>query len=138
MTAGDLIQSAATGLFGVVASAAFWGYWKDRRSAKAQGDVAAATVEIQVEAQGLVNAEKRFALAESAWNEERISLQRENDRLTGLLATERAERAAAEMAAEEKIKRLEARLHGMQRELTELTDEIAAFRRMREKRRTTD
>lgn len=129
----------------VLASAAFWSYWRDRRKARAEGDVATATVEIQVEAKRVANLEQRFAFAQAAWDEERESLQRLRaedrdamqkriDHCEDLLEKERRERAEEEQQAQEQIKLLEARLRGVQREVSELTDQITALRRVRERK----
>lgn len=132
MLGGDAAQWAA--ILAAVFGTAFWGYWRDRKKSKAEGTVAGATVEIQVEAHRVANLEQRFAFAQSAWDEERGSLQRRILHLEELLETERKERVEDEKASHEKIRLLEARVLGMQRELTEVTDELAGLRRMREKK----
>ena len=134
MPVADLAQWGATLAMALIGSAAFWGYWKDRKKSKAEGTVAGATVEIQVEAHRVANLEQRFAFAQSAWDEERGSLQRRISHLEELLETERRERVEDETASHEKIRTLEARVLGMQRELHEVTDELAGLRRLREKK----
>lgn len=76
------VVSLVVGLFG---GGALWAYVRDRKKASAEGQVAIATVEIQVEAARLQSLEKRFAAAEKAWDEERESLLR---RLTNAEARE--------------------------------------------------
>lgn len=137
MSGADVAQWVATIVIGVVGSAAFWGYLKDRKVSKAKGDVAVATVEIQVEAQRVQNLESRFALSEQAWDSERASLNRRIGELETQLQTERQERAEDEREAHEKVAQLESRVRGMQRELTEVTEELATMRRMREKKPDT-
>lgn len=126
---GDLAQWIATVLIGVVGSSAAWGYFRDRRKSKAEGTVAAATVEIQVEGARVQNLEQRFAFAQRAWDDERESLHRQLDQLRAELAEERRERAAEELRHDEKVGLLEARVQGMARELAEVTDELAELRR---------
>jgi chromosome segregation ATPase len=134
MPVADIAQWGATVIMAVIGSAAFWSYWKDRKKSKAEGTVASATVEIQVEAHRVANLEQRFAFAQSAWDEERGSLLRRIEHLEDLLETERRERSEDEKASHEKIRTLEARVLGMQRELNEVTVELATLRRMREKK----
>jgi chromosome segregation ATPase len=134
MPVADIAQWGATVIMAVIGSAAFWSYWKDRKKSKAEGTVASATVEIQVEAHRVANLEQRFAFAQSAWDEERGSLLRRIEHLEELLDTERKERSEDEKASHEKIRTLEARVLGMQRELNEVTVELATLRRMREKK----
>jgi chromosome segregation ATPase len=134
MPVADIAQWGATVIMAVIGSAAFWSYWKDRKKSKAEGTVASATVEIQVEAHRVANLEQRFAFAQSAWDEERGSLLRRIEHLEELLDTERKERSEDEKASHEKIRTLEARVFGMQRELNEVTVELATLRRMREKK----
>lgn len=128
MSGADVAQWVATCVVAVGGSAAFWGYWKDRRKSKAEGTVATATVEIQIEASRVANLEQRFGFAQKAWDEERESLTRRIKHLEDDLVEERRERAAEEAAHEEKRGLLEARVQGMQRELTEVTEELAALR----------
>lgn len=135
MSGADLTQWAATLLVAAISSAAFWGYVKDRRKSRAEGSVAAATVEIQVEATRVQLLEQRFAFAQKAWDEERASLTRRITSCEGDLVKERDERSEDERLANEKIRTLEARVRGMQRELGEVTDEIAGLRRMGEKKK---
>lgn len=118
----------ATAVIALFSSAAFWSYWKDRPKNKADGQVATATVEIQVEAHRVQNLEQRFAFAQSAWDEERLSLNRRIGLLEAELGEERHEREQEKLRHEEKVLLLEARVKGMQRELQELTDEIAQLR----------
>jgi chromosome segregation ATPase len=129
----DVAQWGATGLMTVIGSAAFWGYWKDRKVAKARGTVATSTVEIQVEGARVQNLEQRFAFAQKAWDEERTSFERRIKDLEEQLSAERTERSEEERLSQEKIQKLEARVLGMQRELDEVMDEVSALRRVREK-----
>lgn len=128
MSGADLAQWGATAAMAVFGSAAFWSYWKDRRTSKARGTVAAATVEIQVEGARVQNLEQRFGFAQKAWSEERASFERRIQHLEEELADERRERSEDETRHAEKVLLLEARVRGMQRELQELTTELAALR----------
>lgn len=111
MTSLDVVQSVASFLLVLVGSAAFWGYWKDRKKSSAEGVVAQATVEIQIEASRVANLEQRFGFAQRAWDDERASLHRQVDRLERELVEERAERER------------------LTRELAAVTAEVAELRR---------
>lgn len=127
MPAFDL-SALATALIVAVGSSAGWGYVRDRRKSKAEGTVAAATVEIQVEGARVQNLEQRFAFAQAAWDEERASLTRRIEHLEDDLDTERRERSEDETLHHEKVGLLEQRVRGMARELAEVTDELAELR----------
>lgn len=135
LSGADTVQWVTTVLMTVVGSAAFWGYMKDRKVAKARGTVAASTVEIQVEGARVQNLEQRFGFAQKAWDEERVSFERRIKGLEEELAAERKERAEEERVSQEQVRKLEARVIGMQRELTEVTSELSALRRMGEKKK---
>lgn len=128
MAAGVDMQGLATALIVAVTSSAAWGYFKDRRKSKAEGTVAAATVEIQVEGARVQNLEQRFGFAQTAWNEERASFERRIRVLEDELNQERSERSAEKAEHEEKVGLLEMRVQGMRRELQELIDELAVLR----------
>lgn len=122
------LQTLASTLILAVAGSAGWGYFKDRRKSKAEGQVATATVEIQVEAARVQGLEQRFAFAQRAWDEERESLTRRIGTLERDLAEERHERDAEKTLHEEKVGLLEERVRGMQRMLNEVTEELATLR----------
>jgi len=98
-------------------------YVKDRRKNHADGQVAASTVELQIDAKRMANLEQRFVLAEKAWDAERDSLLGRNSRLEAELRDERleSERKEAKMLAlEERLGVLQAELQAMARELADL------------------
>ena len=102
-----------------------WDYLRDRRKSKAEGTVAAATVELQIDAAKLANAEARLALTEKAWDEERLSFERRIDRLEAELAEERLESEKKDR----KILELEGRVGEIQNQLLDVTRELADLRR---------
>lgn len=127
----DAAQWLATSAIAVFGSAAFWGYWKDRRKSRAAGAVAAATVEVQVDSQRLSGLEQRFAFAQRAWDQERESLHRQIDLVKDELAEEKRERAEERREHEGQVRQLEERIGGITRELADVTHELAALRQSR-------
>lgn len=128
MSTTENVQAAASILLAVGGGGAILAYFKDRRKAKAEGLVASATVEIQVEAARVQNLEQQFGFARQAWSEERASFERRIMHIEEELADERRERSEEKVAHEEKVGLLETRVRGMQNELSELTDELASLR----------
>lgn len=115
------VLSAALLLFGGGAGVK---YILERRSAKATGRVAEATVELQVDAAKLANLEHRFGLAQRAWDSERASLLARIGHLEEDLDEERAESAQKKT----KIAELEQRLALVLDEVQSLTTELAQLR----------
>lgn len=132
MSGADLAQWVATILVGIVGSSAAWGYLKDRRKARAEGDVATQTVEIEVEARRVANLEQRFGFAQRAWDDERESMTRRIVSLERDLAAERRDRAGDEQRHEEAVRRIRDRVASLTDELAAVTAELSTIREGRE------
>lgn len=102
-----------------------WDFIRDRRKARAEGAVASATVELQIDAKKLENAEARLELTQKAWDEERLSFERRIDRLEAELQEERLE---GERKAQ-KILELEGTVSSIQNQLLAVSRELADLRR---------
>jgi chromosome segregation ATPase len=113
-----------TGVMGLLGGGAFWGYWKDRKKSRAEGSVAVQTVELQIDSHRMQNLEQRFDLANKAWDEERESFQRRIEHLEQDLATARLELEKKES----KILELEGKVQSIQRDLLDVTRELAGMR----------
>lgn len=100
-------------------------YLKDRRKSSAEGHVAEATVELQIDAKRLENAEARLELTEKAWDAERRSFEARIARLEEELRQERLESERKDS----KILMLEERVGEIQANLLEVTRELADLRR---------
>lgn len=122
MNGWSLLAAAALGGggFGALIS-----YVKDRRKSNAEGHVAEATVELQIDAKRLENAESRLALTEKAWDAERRSFEARIQRLEEELQHERLESERKDA----KILTLEERVGEIQANLLDVTRELADLRR---------
>jgi chromosome segregation ATPase len=120
-TVASIVASLVVGLGG---GGAFVGYWRDRKKIGAEGEVATATVELQIDAARLQNAESRLALTQRAWDEERLSFERRIDRLEDELATERLESERKDA----KILDLESRLNDLQAQMSQISRELSDLR----------
>lgn len=109
----------------VVGGRSLWEYLRDRRKAKAEGTVAAATVELQIDAQRLENVQSRLAFTEKAWDEERQSLERRINLLERDLAEERLEGERKD----QKILELQQTVTQIQNQLLNVSRELADLRR---------
>lgn len=124
MSGVDVVQSAASVAIVLFGSAAFWGYWKDRRKTRAEGAVATATVEIQIEASRVANLEQRFAFAQRAWDDERASLTRRIVHLEDELAEERRDHLEDKLRHEDQVRTIEERVSKLTEELGAVTTEL--------------
>ena len=121
----DLVTAGASALLSGGFAAAVVGYLKDRKKSQAEGQVASATVELQIDAKRLENAESRLALTEKAWDAERRSFEARIQRLEQELQEERLESERKDA----KILQLEERVGEIQSNLLEVTRELADLRR---------
>lgn len=120
-TLASIIASLVVGLGG---GGAFVGYLRDRKKIGAEGEVASATVELQIDAARLENAEARLALTQKAWDEERQSFERRINRLESELSQERLESEKKDA----KILDLESRLNELQRQMSQISRELSDLR----------
>lgn len=120
-----ITEAAATVLVALAAGKPVWDFLRDRRKSKADGTVAAATVELQIDAKRLENAESRLAFTEKAWDEERQSLERRINLLERDLAEERLEGERKD----QKILDLERTVSSIQSQLLDVSRELADLRR---------
>ena len=105
--------------------AAVIGYLKDHKKSAAEGRVADATVELQIDAKRLENAESRLHFTEKAWDAERRSFEGRIERLECELQTERLESARKDA----KILELEEKVSQIQTTLLDVSRELASLRR---------
>lgn len=117
----------ATLFIGIFGGGAFWQWWKDRKKDKAAGQVAHATVEIQVDAARMQNLESRLALSERAWDSERTSFERRIAMLEKDLHDERLESEHKDA----KILKLEEKLLAVQAELNDMSDTLLELKQGR-------
>lgn len=122
MNTWSYVAAAALGGGG---SGAVLSYLRDRRKSNAEGTVAEATVELQIDAKRLENAEARLALTEKAWDEERQSFERRIHALEADLQSERLEGERKDA----KIIQLEARITDVQQQMLDISRELAELRR---------
>lgn len=121
----ETVWSALASLvIGLGGGGALFGYLRDRRKANAEGEVASATVELQIDAKRLENAEARLELTQKAWDEERLSFERRIERLENELSQERLESARKD----EKILDLESRMADLQKQMSQISRELADLR----------
>jgi len=120
-----LTEAAAAVLVTLVGGKSGWDYLRDRRKAKAEGSVASATVELQIDAKRLENAESRLELTQKAWDEERLSFERRINRLEAELQEERLEGERKD----QKILELERTVSSIQNQLLDVSRELADLRR---------
>lgn len=121
----DLARIFASLAVGLGGGGALIAYVKDRRKSKAEGQVASATVELQIDAKKLENAEARLTLTQRAWDAERRSFESRIKRLEDEL---REERQQSDLK-DGKIRNLEARVSEIQTSLLSVTRELADLRR---------
>lgn len=93
----------------------------ERRKAKADGDVAEATAELQVDAFQLANIRAQMELMKAAWSAERVSMQ---GRIAALAEDLRAEREESERK-EREIAKLREQVDRMQSDLVVLAERLA-------------
>jgi SMC interacting uncharacterized protein involved in chromosome segregation len=122
MNAWSYVAAAALGGGGV---GAILSYLRDRRKSNAEGHVAEATVELQIDAKKLENAESRLALTEKAWDAERRSFEARIGRLEAELQTERLEGERKD----QKILELEDRMGDLHTQFLDISRELADLRR---------
>ena len=118
-------EIAVSGLIAVFGGRSVWDYIRDRRKNNAEGEVASATVELQIDAKRLENAEARLVLTQKAWDEERHSFERRIERLESELQEERLESERKDG----KILELETRVSEIQTQLLDVTRDLADLRR---------
>lgn len=93
----------------------------ERRKAKADGDVAEATAELQIDAAQLANIRAQMELMKAAWSAERVSMQGRISALAEDLREEREESARKER----EIAKLREQVERMQADLVDLADRLA-------------
>lgn len=121
----DPISAIAAAAVALLGGKSGWDYLRDRRKSRAEGTVAAATVELQIDAKKLENAENRLAFTEKAWDEERRSFERRINLLERDLAEERLEGERKD----QKILELERTVSSIQTQLLDVSRELAELRR---------
>lgn len=120
-----LVSSVASVILGGGGIAAILAYFKDRKKHSADGAVAAATVELQIDAKRLENAEQRLDFTQKAWDAERKSLEGRIERLEGELREERLEGERKDT----KILDLQTTVSQIQTTLLDVSRELAELRR---------
>lgn len=93
----------------------------ERRKAKADGDVAVATAELQIDAAQLANIRSQMELMKAAWAAERVSMQGRISALAEDLREEREESARKER----EIAKLREQVERMQADLVDLAERLA-------------
>lgn len=133
--ATDVVSLVLSLILTVGGSAAFWAYWKDRKKARADGIVANATIELQVDHSRMQNLEQRFALSEKAWDEERESWQNRLENVELELAAEKRRHKETEerlstdiQSRDDMIVGLQARMMQFHNEVEDLMTELEALR----------
>lgn len=122
MNTWSYVAAAALGGGGI---GAILSYLRDRRKSNAEGHVAEATVELQIDAKRLENAESRLALTEKAWDAERVSFESRIKRLEEELQQERLESERKDA----KILSLEQRMSDLRTQMLDISRELADLRR---------
>ncbi len=125
MSSSEVAAAVATLILGGGSGGALWGYLRDRRKNRADGEVAAATVELQIDAKRLENAEMRLDFTQKAWDAERRSFEARIERLETELREERLEGERKDA----KILELEQTVSQIQSQLLDVSRELADLRR---------
>lgn len=120
-----ITEAVAAVAVALVGGKSGWDYLGDRRTAKAMGTVASSTVELQIDAKKLENAEARLQLTQKAWDEERLSFERRIARLEDELNEERLEGERKD----HKILELEKTVSNIQNQLLDVSRDLAELRR---------
>jgi chromosome segregation ATPase len=74
VSASDIVAPLITGIFSASGAGAFVAYIRDRRSDKARGEVASATVDVEVETSRLGLIERQMKALEKSFDTERKAL----------------------------------------------------------------
>lgn len=120
MSAPD-VGTIISSVFSVGGAGALLAYWRDRRVAKAKGNVATATVDIEVDTSRLGLIERQMHALEKSFDTERKSLLQTINHLQADLELEQAESAKKD----EKIARLSQQVEEIQRALNQVKAELA-------------
>jgi chromosome segregation ATPase len=120
----DAWSAIASLVVGLGGGGALIGYVKDRKKSSAEGEVASATVELQIDAKRLENTEARLAFTQRAWDAERLSFESRINRLEAELSSERLESEKKDA----KILELERTVSEIQATLLDVSRELAALR----------
>lgn len=120
-----ITEAGVAVLVALISGKSGWDYLRERKTAKADGTVASATVELQIDAKKLENAESRLAFTEKAWDEERQSFERRINMLERDLAEERLEGERKD----QKILELEKTVSSIQQQLLDVSRDLAELRR---------
>lgn len=102
----EIFVNIITLIVGIGSASAFWKYWSERKKSGAEGKVAEATIELNVDMTRMQNLEERFGLTQRAWDQERASFERRILTLEQDLEAEQAECKAKIEKLERHIKRL--------------------------------
>ena len=124
METSDGVSIALSLIVTLGGSAAFWAYWKDRKKSRADGIVANATIELQVDHSRMQNLEQRFALSEKAWDEERESWQNRLSNVESELAAEKRRHAETTERLNADIQSRDDMIVGLQRRMMEFHNEV--------------
>lgn len=121
MTANDFVAPLISGIFSASGAGAFVAYIRDRRSDKAKGAVASATVDIEVDSSRLGLIERQMKSLEKANAEERRAFQSTITHLREDLEAEQLESAKKD----EKIAKLTLQVDEIQKALDLVKAELA-------------
>lgn len=133
MSPNDVVVPIVSSFFSLLSGGAIWGYWRDRRVAKAKGSVAEQTVGIEVDEHRLALLERRMQTLsdshdrqiqalETSFDRERKSLLDTIDHVRQDLIEEQAESAKKD----EKIANLTSKVEEIQKALDQVKAELAS------------
>lgn len=121
MSANDLVAPILSSIFSAGGAGAFVAYWRERKVAKAKGNVASATVDVEVDTSRLGLIERQMKALEKSFATERRSLLGTITHLKEDLEAEQAESAKKD----EKIANLSRKVDDIQQALNLVKAELA-------------
>lgn len=118
----DYFAPVVAVVVGLAGGGTIWGYLKDRRTAKAKGKVATASVEIEIDTNRLSYVEAQVKALTAAFATERASLESTIQHLQQDLANERAESEKKDIKIAELVRRVEEIQHALDLVKSELAE----------------
>jgi hypothetical protein len=125
VTATDFVVPVLSSVFSAGGAGAFVAYWRERKVAKAKGNVATATVDIEVDSSRLGLIERQMQALEKSFDTERRSLLSTITHLKEDLELEQIESAKKD----EKIAKLSRQVDEIQKALDLVKAELAGSHR---------
>lgn len=121
MSANDFVAPILSSIFSAGGAGAFVAYWRERKVAKAKGNIASATVDVEVDTSRLGLIERQMKSLEKSFDTERKSLLNTITHLQEDLEVEQRESAKKDV----RIAKLSEQVEEIQRALDAVKAELA-------------